>query len=146
MSMGTIESYHQVISEELVTKVVGKPLLDQFLSRIKPFIADFGDSDVYDTLGGDNWGNIDPDEAGWKALVEAYDSLRNAFAEQTGIVLYYTFLDGDGDCYDDIEPRKWYWELRDADVWVPKQLTGKAKEFIKKFGEIDLDQRHSKFG
>ena len=146
MSMGNIESYHQVISEELVKKVVGKPLLDQFLTRIKPFIADFGDSDVYNTLVGDDWGNIDPEEAGWKALEEAYDSLRNAFAEQTGIVLYYTFLEGDGDCYDDLEPRKWYWELCDADVWVPKQLTEKAKEFIKKFGEIDLDQRSSIYG
>lgn len=145
MSMGNIESYHQVISQDTVQKVVGKQILDQFLSRIKPFIDDFGDEEVYDTLNGE-LGNIDPDEAGWQAVEATFTEIRETFSKHTGIGLCYTFLGGDGDCYDDLEADKWYWELCDSDVWVPKKLTEKARDFIKKFGEIEFDQRFSRYG
>lgn len=145
MSMGNIESYHQVISQDTVQKVVGKQILDQFLSRIKPFIDEFGNTEVYDTLNGE-LGNIDPDEAGWQAAEAAFTELRDTFSKQTGLDLCYTFLGGGGDCYDDLESDEWYWELDYCDVWVPKQLTEQARDFIKKFGEIDLDQRFSRYG
>ena len=145
MSMGNIESYHQVIGQDTVQKVVGKQLLEQFLSRLKPFIADFGNEEVYDTLNGD-LGRIDPDEAGWKAVADAFNEIRETFSKQTGLTLYYTFLGGDGDCYDDLDADEWYWELCHRDVWMPQQLTEKARDFIKKFGDIELDQRFSRYG
>lgn len=145
MSMGNIESYHQVISQDTVQKVVGKQILDQFLSRIKPYIDDFSDEEVYDTLNEDP-ATIDIDEAGWQAVEAAFKKVRETFSKQTGMHLCYTFLGGDGDCYDDLESGEWYWELWGGDVWVPKQLTEKAQDFIKKFGEIELDQRFSRYG
>ena len=65
-----------------------------------------------------------------------------------GMIAYidYVYLDGEGDCYDDLDTDKWYWELDESDVWLPRKMTAKAKAFQEKYGDIDTDQRHSTFG
>ena len=55
----------------------------------------------------------------------------------------FVYFSGDGDFYDTIQSNTWNWELNYEDVWIPKKLTKKAKEFQQKYGNIGLDQRFS---
>lgn len=146
MSMGNIESYHQIVADDIVKKVVGKELYDDFKKKLQAVIEDHTSSAVHDALNeGDFWDVDDEDEA-WKELDQAYGALRDAFKEKTGMTIYYVYLSGDGDCYDDLDTYEWYWELDESDVWCPRKLTAKAKAFQEKYGKIDTDQRHSTFG
>jgi len=146
MSMGNIESYHQIVADDIVKKVVGKKLYDGFMKKLKAFVDDRDESAVHDALNeGDFWDVDDEDEA-WKELDQAYQAIRNDFEEKTGMSISYVYLDGDGDCYDDLDTDEWYWELDEFDVWLPRQMTDKAKAFQEKYGAIDTDQRHSRFG
>lgn len=146
MAMGNIESYHQLVADKTVKKVVGKKLYDGFMKKLNAFTEDRDNRAVHDALSeGDFWGVDDEDEA-WKELVQAYTALRDAFKEKTRMPISYVYLDGDGDCYDDVETDKWYWELDYTDVWIPRKMTAKAKAFQEKYGNIDTDQRHSRCG
>jgi hypothetical protein len=144
--MGNIESYHQLVDGNIVKKVVGKKLYDAFMKKHESFVEDSDESAVNDALNeGDFW-DVDCDDEDYKALDQAYDALRDAFEEKTGMSISYVYLDGDGDCYDDLDTDEWYWELDESDVWLPRKLTAKAKAFQEKYGNIDTDQRHSQFG
>ena len=146
MSMGNIESYHQIAADDIVKKVVGKKLYDGFMKKHKAFIEDRDESAVHDALNeGDFW-DVDNEDEEYKALDKAYEAIRNDFEEKTGMSISYIYLDGANDCYDDLDSGEWYWELDEDDVWVPKKLTDKAKAFQEKYGNIDTDQRHSYFG
>lgn len=146
MSMGNIESFHQIVADDIVKKVVDKELYDDFKKKLQAFIEDHESSAVHDALNeGDFWDVDDEDEA-YKALDKAYEALRNDFEEKTGMSISYVYLSGDGDCYDDLDTDEWYWELDDSDVWLPRKMTDKAKAFQEKYGAIDTDQRHSRFG
>ena len=146
MSMGNIESLHQLVSENIVKKVVGKKLYDGFIKKLQSFTEDRDASAVHDALNeGDFW-DVDCEDEAWQELDQAYDALRDAFEEKTGMSISYVYLDGDGDCYDDVDTDEWYWELDEDDVWIPKKMTDKAKAFQEKYGNIDTDQRHSTFG
>lgn len=145
MSMGNIESFHQIVAADIVKKVVDKELYDDFMKKLSAFTEDRDNSAVHDALNeGDFWDVDDEDEA-YKALDQAYQALRDHFEEKTGMSISYVYLDGDGDCYDDLDSG-WYWELNESDVWLPRKLTDKAKAFQEKYGAIDTDQRHSRFG
>lgn len=146
MSMGNIESFHQIVADDTVKKVVDKKLYDDFKKKHQAFIEDHESSAVHDALNeGDFWDVDDEDEA-YKELDQAYQAIRNDFEEKTGMSISYVYLDGDGDCYDDLDTCEWYWELDEDDVWLPRKMTDKAKAFQEKYGAIDTDQRHSTFG
>ncbi len=145
MSMGNIESFHQIVAADIVKKVVDKELYDDFNKKHQAFIEDRDNSAVHDALNeGDFW-DVDYEDEAYKALDQAYQALRNDFEEKTGMSISYVYLGDDGDCYDDLDTG-WYWELDESDVWLPRKLTDKAKAFQEKYGAIDTDQRHSRFG
>lgn len=146
MSMGNIESYHQIVADDIVKKVVGKKLYDDFKKKHQAFIEDNDESAVHDALNEDDFWDVDADDDTWKELDQAYQALRGDFEEKAGMSISYVYLSGDGDCYDDVDSDEWYWELDEADVWIPKKMTDKARAFEKKYGSIDTDQRHSEFG
>jgi hypothetical protein len=144
--MGNIESYHQIVADDIVKKVVGKKLYDGFVKKLQAFAEDRDASAVHDALNeGDFW-DVDDEDDAWKELDRAYEALLDAFKEKTGMSISYVYLSGDGDCYDDLDTDEWYWELDESDVWLPRKMTDKAKAFQEKYGEIDTDQRHSRFG
>ena len=147
MSMGNIESYHQIVEDDIVKKVVDKTLYDDFKKKLQAFIEDHNSSAVHDALNEDDfWDDFDDEDEAWKELDKAYEALCDDFEEKTGMTLYYVYLSGDGDCYDDLDTDEWYWELDESDVWLPRKMTDKAKAFQEKYGAIDTDQRHSEFG
>lgn len=146
MSMGNIESFHQIVEDDIVKKVVDKELYDDFKKKHQAFIEDHDSSAVHDALNEDDFWDVDDEDEAWKELDQAYQALCNDFEEKTGMTIYYVYLSGDGDCYDDLDTDEWYWELDESDVWLPRKMTDKAKAFQEKYGDIDTDQRHSRFG
>ena len=146
MSMGNIESYHQLVDEKIVKKVIGKKLYDDFMEKLSAFTDEHEESAVNDALNEGDFCDVDDEDDDWKELDKAYEALRDAFEEKTGMSIFYVYFSGDGDCYDDVETNEWYWELDEDDVWIPKRMTDKAKAFQEKYGAIDTDQRHSEFG
>ena len=146
MSMGNIESFHQIVDEKIVKKVVGTKLYNAFMDKLTDFTDEHGEDATNDALNeGDFW-DVDSEDEAWQELNEAYEDLCSAFEEKTGMSISYVYFSGDGDCYDDVETDEWYWELDEDDVWIPKKMTDKAKAFQEKYGNIDTDQRHSQFG
>lgn len=159
MSMGNIESYHQVVPENIVTKVVGKKAIKDYSDKLETLkgvdVENFvgsrhrkvNDSDINEALDDDCCGDIDPESKEWLDFKKAYDNVCDTFEKKTGLRLYALYTDGDGDCYDDLKTNKWYWVIPERDVWV-RTTTEKAKAFLKKYGNsaIETDQRHSRFG
>lgn len=147
MSMGNIESYHQIVADDIVKKVVDKELYDDFKKKLTAFTKEHDECSTHDALNeGDFWSDVDDEDEEYKALDQAYGALRDNFEEKTGMSISYVYLSGDGDCYDDLDTDEWYWELDEGDVWLPRKMTDKAKAFQEKYGNIDTDQRHSEFG
>ena len=149
MSMGNIESYHQIVEEKLVKKVVGAKLFNVFKKKFDNAPEEYGSPEMSDALndGNDcyNEGSCDFDQENekWVEVRKAYDKVVSTFKEKTGINISFVYFSGDGDCYDTITSNTWNWELNYTDVWIPKKLTKKAKEFQQKYGNIGLDQRFS---
>ena len=149
MSMGNIESYHQIVEENLVKKVVGAKLFNVFKKKFDNAPEEYGSPEMSDALndGNDcyNEGSCDFDQENekWVEVRKAYDKVVNTFKEKTGMNISFVYFSGDGDCYDDITSNTWNWELNYTDVWIPKKLTKNAKEFQQKYGNIGLDQRFS---
>ena len=152
MSMGNIESFHQIVDEKLVKKVVGAKLFNGFKKLFDKFAENEGAAEMSDALndGGDGFNDgccdFDQEDENWVKVKEAYNKVTEAFKKETGMTVNLIYFTGDGDCYDDLDSGEWYWELNDRDVWVPKKLTKKALEFQKKYGNIDKDQRFSCYG
>ena len=152
MSMGNIESFHQIVEENLVKKVVGAKLFNAFKELFDTFAEDNGAAEMSDALNeGDDCFNegccdFDQEDEAWVKVKEAYDKVTEAFKEKTGMSVSFIYFTGDGDCYDDLDSGEWYWELNYSDVWVPKKLTKKALDFQAKYGNIDKDQRFSCYG
>ena len=146
MSMGNIESYHQLVEDKIAKKVIGKKLYDGFMKKLTAFTEEHGEGATHLALNEGDFYDVDDEDEDWQELDKAYEALRDAFEEKTGMSISYVYLSGDGDCYDDVDTNEWYWELDEDDVWIPKKLTDKAKAFQEKYGSIDLDQRHSEFG
>ena len=149
MSMGNIESYHQIVEENLVKKVVGAKLFNVFKKKFDNAPEEYGSPEMSDALndGNDvyNEGSCDFDQENekWVEVRKAYDKVVSTFKEKTGMNISFVYFSGDGDLYDTIESNTWNWELNYTDVWIPKKLTKKAKEFQQKYGNIGLDQRFS---
>ena len=149
MSMGNIESYHQIVEEKLVKKVVGAKLFNVFKKKFDNAPEEYGSPEMSDALndGNDcyNEGSCDFDQENekWVEVRKAYDKVVSTFKEKTGMNISFVYFSGDGDCYDAITSNTWNWELNYTDVWIPKKLTKKAKEFQQKYGNIGLDQRFS---
>ena len=147
MSMGTIESYHQIVEEKLVKKVVGAKLFNVFKKKFDNAPEEYGSPEMSDAIndGNDcyNEGSCDFDQENekWVEVLKAYDKVVSTFKEKTGMNISFVYFSGDGDCYDTITSNTWNWELNYTDVWIPKKLTKKAKEFQQKYGNIGLDQR-----
>lgn len=150
MSMGNIESYYQVVPDNIVKKVVGSKAVKDYLDKLellKDSDSQICDSAVHDELEGNGYGTIDPESKEWLDFKKAYDKVCDTFTKKTGLDLYALYTEGDGDCYDDLCADKWYWALPEREVWVRK-TTEKADEFMKKYGNsaIDTDQRFSIYG
>ena len=149
MSMGNIESYHQIVEENLVKKVVGAKLFNVFKKKFDNAPEEYGSPEMSDALndGNDcyNEGSCDFDQENekWVEVRKAYDKVVSTFKEKTGMNISFVYFSGDGDLYDTITSNTWNWELNYTDVWIPKKLTKKAKEFQQKYGNIGLDQRFS---
>lgn len=152
MSMGNIESFHQIVDEKLVKKVVGAKLFNGFKKLLDKFAENEGAADISDALNdgedgfNDGCCDFDQEDENWVKVKEAYNKVTEAFKEKTGMTVSFIYFTGDGDCYDDLDSGEFYWELNYRDVWVPKTLTKKALEFQKKYGNIDKDQRFSCYG
>lgn len=152
MSMGNIESFHQIVDEKLVKKVVGAKLFNNFNKLFDKFAEEEGAAEMSDALndGGDGFNDgccdFDQEDENWVKVKKAYNKVTEAFKEKTGMTVSFIYFTGDGDCYDDLDSSEWYWVLNDSDVWVPKKLTKKALDFQKKYGNIDKDQRFSCYG
>lgn len=149
MSMGNIESYHQIVDEKIVKKVVGAKLFNVFKKLFDSATEEYGSPEMSDALNDGNDGynegacNFDQEEESWVKIRAAYDKVVNTFKEKTGMNISFVYFSGDGDFYDTIDSNTWNWELNYTDVWIPKKLTKKAKEFQQKYGNIGLDQRFS---
>ena len=149
MAMGNIESYHQIVEEKLVKKVVGAKLFNVFKKTFDTATEEYGSPEMSDALNDGNDGynegacNFDQEEESWLKIRAAYDKVVNTFKEKTGMNISFVYFSGDGDFYDTIKSNTWNWELNYTDVWIPKKLTKKAKEFQQKYGNIGLDQRFS---
>ena len=149
MSMGNIESYHQIVEENLVKKVVGAKLFNVFKKKFDNAPEEYGSPEMSDALndGNDcyNEGSCDFDQENekWVEVRKAYDKVVSTFKEKTGMNISFVYFSSDGDLYDTITSNTWNWELNYTDVWIPKKLTKKAKEFQQKYGNIGLDQRFS---
>lgn len=149
MSMGNIESFHQIVEEKLVKKVVGAKLFNAFKKKFDKAPEEYGSPKMSDALndGNDvyNEGSCDFDQENekWVEIRKAYDKVVSTFKEKTGMNISFVYFSGDGDFYDTIDSNTWNWELNYTDVWIPKKLTKKAKEFQQKYGNIGLDQRFS---
>lgn len=152
MSMGNIESFHQIVEETLVKKVVGAKLFNVFKKKFDTATEEYGSPEMSDALndGNDCYNegacNFDQEEESWVKIRAAYDKVVNTFKEKTGMNISFVYFSGDGDFYDTIDSNSWNWELNYEDVWIPKKLTKKAKEFQQKYGNIGLDQRFSIYG
>ena len=147
MGNGNIESYYQVIHPETVRKVVGEELFDGFMQKLDAFReTGVDDYDINDALQ-DDYVSFDSERPDWTALEAAYHEVHGEFFRTTGIHLTYLYLNGDGDCYDDLESDKWYWVLDEEDVWV-REKTPKMQALEHLYGEdaFDLDSRFSTFG
>ena len=150
MSMGNIESFHLIVEEKLVKKVVGAKLFNVFKKLFDSATEEYGSPEMSDALNDGNDGynegacNFDQEEEeSWVKIRAAYDKVVNTFKEKTGMNISFVYFSGDGDFYDTIDSNTWNWELNYTDVWIPKKLTKKAKEFQQKYGNIGLDQRFS---
>ena len=150
MSMGNIESFHQIVDEKIVKKVVGAKLFNAFKKLFDSATEEYGSPEMSDALNDGNDGynegacNFDQEEdESWVKIRAAYDKVVNTFKEKTGMNISFVYFSGDGDFYDTIDSNTWNWELNYTDVWIPKKLTKKAKEFQQKYGNIGLDQRFS---
>lgn len=149
MSMGNIESFHQIVDEKIVKKVVGAKLFNVFKKTFDTATEEYGSPEMSDALNDGNDGynegacNFDQEEESWVKIRAAYDKVVNTFKEKTGMNISFVYFSGDGDFYDTIDSNTWNWELNYTDVWIPKKLTKKAKEFQQKYGNIGLDQRFS---
>ena len=149
MSMGNIESYHQIVEENLVKKVVGAKLFNVFKKKFDNAPEEYGSPEMSDALndGNDVYNegscDFDQEEESWVEVRNAYDKVVSTFKEKTGMNISFVYFSGDGDFYDTIKSNTWNWELNYTDVWIPKKLTKKAKEFQQKYGNIGLDQRFS---
>ena len=150
MSMGNIESYHQIVEEKLVKKVVGAKLFNVFKKTFDTATEEYGSPEMSDALNDGNDGynegacNFDQEEEeSWVEVRKSYDKVVSTFKEKTGMNISFVYFSGDGDFYDTIKSNTWNWELNYTDVWIPKKLTKKAKEFQQKYGNIGLDQRFS---
>lgn len=153
MSMGNIESFHQIVDEKIVKKVVGAKLFNVFKKKFDTATEEYGSPEMSDALNDGNDGynegacNFDQEEdESWVKIRAAYDKVVNTFKEKTGMNISFVYFSGDGDFYDTIKSNTWNWELNYTDVWIPKKLTKKAKEFQQKYGNIGLDQRFSIYG
>ena len=149
MSMGNIESFHQIVDENLVKKVVGETLFNVFKNKFDNAPEEYGSPEMSDALNDGNDGynegscDFDQENEKWVEIRKAYDKVVNTFKEKTGMNISFVYFSGDGDFYDTIDSNTWNWELNYTDVWIPKKLTKKAKEFQQKYGNIGLDQRFS---
>ena len=149
MSMGNIESYHQIVEEKLVKKVVGAKLFNDFKKKFDNAPEEYGSPEMSDALNDGNDGynegscDFDQENEKWVEVRKAYDKVVSTFKEKTGMNISFVYFSGDGDFYDTIQSNTWNWELNYTDVWIPKKLTKKAKEFQQKYGNIRLDQRFS---
>lgn len=149
MSMGNIESFHQIVEEKLVKKVVGAKLFNVFKKKFDNAPEEYGSPEMSDALNDGNDGynegscDFDQENEKWVEIRNAYDKVVNTFKEKTGMNISFVYFSGDGDFYDTIDSNTWNWELNYTDVWIPKKLTKKAKEFQQKYGNIGLDQRFS---
>ena len=149
MSMGNIESYHQIVEEKLVKKVVGAKVFNAFKKKFDNAPEEYGSPEMSDALNDGNDGynegscDFDQENEKWVEVRKAYDKVVSTFKEKTGMNISFVYFSGDGDFYDTITSNTWNWELNYTDVWIPKKLTKKAKEFQQKYGNIGLDQRFS---
>ena len=149
MSMGNIESYHQIVEEKLVKKVVGAKVFNVFKKKFDNAPEEYGSPEMSDALNDGNDGynegscDFDQENEKWVEVRKAYDKVVSTFKEKTGMNISFVYFSGDGVFYDTITSNTWNWELNYTDVWIPKKLTKKAKEFQQKYGNIGLDQRFS---
>ena len=154
MSMGTFEAYYQVVPETVLKKVVGAKLLLVYTQAMNALVTavqrlGYGNEAINEAYEGD-FGAFQPDLPEWVEFKAAEANITSEFHRQTDLGLALMYTDGDGDRYDDLEAKQWYWILAEDEVWVRK-LTPAAEAFCKKYSTkkqsaIELDSRYCRFG
>jgi hypothetical protein len=126
MGSGTSAAYGDIIEYEDLKKIVPEELYRFTLAGEEADLA-------FDDFARDaQWNRgeqlieelvcYDVSEDGAKAVSDAFDSLRDAFYEKTGMTLYVQYRDDDtGDSYDEI----------DGGVWAVDGTTVESPEVIK---------------
>lgn len=143
MSMGAIVSIHEVISDNVVKKVIGD-LGEEHINAIKAFFemdeVNAGESFVNDELdwsGRENGeGEYDEDsdysdevKAAYQNLLKQKDEIQRLFKEKTGMKIYLVYNSPE-DHYDDIDG--FAWALSFNSVY---QTTPNYQKFVKEYGE-----------
>ena len=153
MSMGNIVTTHEVISDEVVAKVIGDlgkqhiEAIDKFLKRDD--VECNGEAFVNDELdwSGDGAGegmfeDDDSDEvkAAFQNLLKQKEEIQRLFKEKTGMKLYLVYNEPE-DAYDGIDG--YAWALTFTSVF---QHTPNYDKFIQQYGEETTWSQVVKYG
>lgn len=111
-----------------------------------------GIGDPEDVSGAINYGYVEPrliaDAGAFETMASDYQSTLNTFERETGLRIWREYLQGDGDCYDELSPDNCYWFINEGDVYVPKKRSKPVEDFIAKYGDdsVGFEQRFSTYG
>ncbi len=155
MSMGSIVTTHEVISDEAVKKVIGD-LGAEHIKAINAFlkmdgVEAAGESFVNNELdwsGDENGeGEFDADsdysdevKAAFQNLLKQKEEIERLFKEKTGMTVYLVYNEPE-DRYDDIDG--FAWALSFNSVY---QTTPNYKKFVKEYGAESNWSQVVKFG
>ena len=144
MSMGSLVTTHEVISDKAVEKVIGD-LGAEHIKAINAFlkmdgVEVFSQSFVNDELdwSGDENGEgefeadsdySDEVKAAFQDLLKQKDEIQRLFKKKTGMKIYLVYNDPE-DRYDDIDG--FAWALSFSSVY---RTTPKYNKFVKEYGE-----------
>ena len=155
MSMGSLVTTHETISDEAVKKVIGS-LGEEHIKAINAFmnmdgVETSGESFVNDELdwSGDHNGEGEFDDdsdysdevkAAFKNLLKQKEEIERAFKEKTGMRVYLVYNEPE-DRYDDIDGFAWALTFNSVYHTSPNY-----QKFVKEYGEESRWSQVVKFG
>lgn len=155
MAMGSLITTHEVISDEVVKKVIGD-LGEEHIKAINAFLKmddveasgeDFVNNEL-DWSGdenGEGWFDADSDysdeiKAAFQNLLQQKDDIQRLFREKTGMKVYLVYNDPE-DRYDDIDGFAWALTFNSVYHTSPNY-----NKFVKEYGEESSWSQVVKYG